>query len=80
MRELTRHGLVGSTGQVTPAGDKTVMESFFAPPQKSVLDRRRWTTRTKLRLAIITWNEPTYHPRRRQTRLGRLIPSNTSTS
>jgi putative transposase len=50
------------------------MESFFSLLQKNVLDRRRWTTRTELRLAIITWIERTYHRRRRQARLGRMTP------
>jgi transposase InsO family protein len=50
------------------------MESFFALLQKNVLDRRRWTTRQDLRIAIITWIERTYHRRRRQARLGRLTP------
>lgn len=74
LRELTHHGLVGSMGQVASAGDNAAMESFFSLLQKNVLDRRRWTTRTELRLAIITWIERTYHRRRRQTRLGRLTP------
>ena len=71
---LRRHGLVGSMGQVGSAGDNAAMESFFALLQKNVLDRRRWTTRAELRIAIITWIERTYHRRRRQTRLGRLTP------
>ncbi len=50
------------------------MESFFALLQKNVLDRRRWSTREKLRIAIVTWIERTYHRRRRQARLGRLTP------
>ena len=50
------------------------MESFFSLLQKNVLDRRRWTTRQDLRLAIITWIEKTYHRRRRQHALGRLTP------
>ncbi|MEY2848013.1 MAG: hypothetical protein RI885_678 [Actinomycetota bacterium] len=49
------------------------MESFFALLQKNVLDRRSWTTREQLRIAIVTWIERTYH-RRRQRRLGRLTP------
>ena len=51
-----------------------VSQSFFALLQKNVLNSRRWTTRTELRLAIITWIERTYHRRRRQQRLGRLTP------
>jgi transposase InsO family protein len=41
------------------------MESFFALPQRNVLDRQRWSTRAELRLAILTWIERTYHRRRR---------------
>ena len=61
-------------GQVGAAGDNAAMESFFALLQNNVLNRRRWTTRQQLRIAIITWIERTYHRRRRQTRLGRLTP------
>ena len=50
------------------------MESFFSLLQKNVLDRRSWTTREQLRIAIVTWIERTYHRRRRQPRLGRLTP------
>lgn len=64
----------GRWGVVASAGDNAAMESFFSLLQKNVLDRRRWTTRHELRLAIITWIERTYHGRRRQVRLGRLTP------
>lgn len=50
------------------------MESFFALLQNNVLDRRTWTTREELRIAIVTWIERTYHRRRRQAALGRLTP------
>ena len=74
LAELRHHDLVGSMGQVGAAGDNAAMESFFALLQNNVLNRRRWTTRHQLRIAIITWIERTYHRRRRQTRLGRLTP------
>jgi putative transposase len=74
LAELRRHDLVGSMGQVGSAGDNAAMESFFALLQNNVLNRRRWTTRDDLRIAIVTWIERTYHRRRRQTRLGRLTP------
>ena len=61
-------------GRVGAAGDNAAMESFIALLQKNVLNKRRWTTREELRLAIITWIERTYHRRRRQARLGRLTP------
>ena len=73
-RALSRHGMVGSMGQVGSAGDNAAMESFFALLQNNVLDRRNWATRDDLRIEIITWIERTYHRRRRQARLGRLTP------
>jgi putative transposase len=74
VRTLRHHGLVGSMGRVGACGDNAAMESFFSLLQKNVLDRRRWTTREELRIAIITWIERTYHRRRRQRALGRLTP------
>ncbi len=74
LRTLARHRLVGSMGRVGAAGDNAAMESFFALLQKNVLDRHFWDTRGRLRIAIVTWIERTYHRRRRQVRLGRLTP------
>jgi putative transposase len=71
---LNRHQLTGSMGRVGAAGDNAAMESFFALLLKNVLDRRHWTTRQELRIAIVTWSERTYHRRRRQDALGRLTP------
>ncbi len=56
------------------AGDNAAMESFFALLQNNVLDRRSWSSREELRIAIVTWIERTYHRRRRQAHLGRLTP------
>lgn len=74
LRALARHRLVGSMGRVGAAGDNAAMESFFSLLQKNVLDRRSWTTREDLRIAIVTWIERTYHRRRRQAGLSRLTP------
>lgn len=71
---LRSHDLLGSMGQVGTSADNAAMESFFALLQKNVLDRRTWTTKDELRIAIVTWSERTYHRRRRQARLGRLTP------
>ena len=73
-RALARHAMVGSMGQVGSAADNAAMESFFALLQRNVFDRRSWTTRDELRIAIVTWIERTYHRRRRQPALGRLTP------
>jgi len=74
VQALHRHGMVGSMGKVGAAGDNAAMESFFALLQNNVLDRRTWTTRQELRIAIVTWIERTYHRRRRQAALSRLTP------
>jgi transposase InsO family protein len=50
------------------------LRTFFSLQQKNVLNRRSWTTREELRIAIVTWIERTYHRRRRQAALGRLTP------
>lgn len=73
-RALTGHRMVGSMGRFGSSGDNAAMESFFALLQKNVLDRRSWTTREQLGIAMVTWIERTYHRRRRQARLGRLTP------
>lgn len=61
-------------GNFGACGDNAAMESFFALPQRNVLDRQRWDTREQLRMAIVTWIERIYHRRRRQACLGRLTP------
>ena len=74
VRALQAAGLRGSMGRVGAWADNAAMESFFSLLQKNVLNRRRWTTRDQLRLAIVIWIERTYHRRRRQDALGRLTP------
>jgi putative transposase len=54
-------------------GDNAAMEPFVALLQNNVLDRRTWSTRQELRIAIATWIERT-HRRRRQAAVGRLTP------
>jgi transposase InsO family protein len=73
-RALREAGLRGSMGRVGTCADNAAMESFFALLQKNVLDRKPWSTREELRLAIVHWIERTYHRRRRQRALGKLTP------
>lgn len=61
VRALSRHGMASSIGRVGAAGDSAAMESFFSLLQKNVLDRRNWSTREELRLAIVAWIERTCH-------------------
>ena len=74
VRALSDARLLGSMGRVGACADNAAMESFFALLQKNVLNRKRWSTREELRLAIITWIEGTYHRKRRQRSLGKLTP------
>jgi putative transposase len=74
VRLLRGADLIGSMGRTGTCADNAAMESFFALLQKNVLDRRRWSSREELRLAIVTWIERTYHRRRRQRGLGKLTP------
>lgn len=71
---LKAHGLTGSMGRVSSAGDNAAMESFYALLQKNVLNRRRWRTRNELSYAVTYWIEHTYNRRRRQRALGKLTP------
>lgn len=61
-------------GRVGSCADNAAMESFFSLLQKNVLNRKRWSSREELRLAIVRWIERTYHRRRRQSALGQLTP------
>ncbi|WP_433731921.1 IS3 family transposase [Actinoplanes sp. CA-051413] len=74
VRALKQHHMIGSMGRVGAAGDNAAMESFFGLLQNNVLDRHTWPTRQRLRTAIVTWIERTYHRRRRQRSLSRLTP------
>lgn len=79
VRELADDGIpVSSMGQVGSAGDNAAMESFFALLQRNVLDRRTWSTRDELRIAMVTWIERTYQPppekaRSTSARSGRVL-------
>lgn len=64
VRALSDAGLLGSMGRVGAWADNAAVESFFALPQKNVLNRRRWASGEELRLAIITRIEATYHRKR----------------
>lgn len=40
--------------ELREAADNAAVESFFSLLQRNALDRRRWTTRDQLRIAIVT--------------------------
>lgn len=51
-------------------------ESFFAPLEKELLDRRRFKSQTEARTAIFEWIEGWYNLHRRHSSLGRIAPIN----
>jgi putative transposase len=69
-------GVRPSMGSVGDAYDNAMAESCFASLECELLDRRTFKTRTEARLAVFTWIEGWYNPRRRHSALGRISPLN----
>jgi len=72
-REL---GVRPSMGSVGDAYDNAMAESFFASLECELLNRRSFKTKIEARLAVFTWIEGWYNPRRRHSALGYLSPKN----
>ena len=69
-------GVRPSMGTVGDAYDKAMAESFFASLECELLDRRTFKTKTEARLAVFSWIEGWYNPRRRHSALGYRSPIN----
>jgi putative transposase len=69
-------GVRPSMGSVGDAYDNAMAESCFASLECELLDRRTFKTRIEARLAVFTWIEAWYNPRRRHSSLGRISPAN----
>jgi len=69
-------GVRPSMGTVGDAYDNAMAESFFASLECELLDRRCFKSKTEARLAVFTWIEGWYNPRRRHSALGYLSPMN----
>jgi len=67
-------GVRPSMGSVGDAYDNAMAESFFASLECELLDRRSFKTKTEARLAVFTWLEGWYNPRRRHSALGYRSP------
>ena len=63
-------------GSVGDAYDNAMAESFFASLECELLDRRSWQSKTEARLALFTYIEGWYNPRRRHSALGYQSPAN----
>ena len=69
-------GVRPSMGTVGDAYDNAMAESFFATLECELIDRRSWPTKTDARLALFTYIEGWYNPRRRHSALGQTSPAN----
>lgn len=63
-----------SMGSVGDAYDNAMAESFFASLECEVIDRSSFQTKLEARLAVFTYIEGWYNPRRRHSALGRISP------
>ena len=69
-------GVRPSMGSVGDAYDNAMAESFFACLECVFIDRRSWKSFAAARMAIFTWNEGWYDPRRRHSGIGQKSPIN----
>ena len=67
-------GVRPSMGSVGDAYDNAMCESFFAILECELIDRRRFRSQGEARLAIFSFLEGWYNPRRRHSGLGYLSP------
>lgn len=67
-------GVRPSMGSVGDAYDNAMAESFFASLECELIDRRSFKTKSEARLALFTYIEGWYNPRRRHSALGRVAP------
>ena len=65
-----------STGTVGDAYDNAMAESFFASLEGELIERNTFQSKAQARMAVFTWIEGWYNPRRRHSGLGYLSPLN----
>jgi putative transposase len=68
-------GVRPSMGSVGDAYDNAMAESFFASLECELLDRRSFKSKAEARIALFTYIEGWYNPRRRHSGLGRIAPA-----
>lgn len=73
-RRCKEVGVRPSTGTVGDAYDNALAESFFASLECELIDRRRFTSHVEARLAVFSYIEGFYNPRRRHSALGQTSP------
>jgi putative transposase len=65
-----------SMGTVGDAYDNAMAESFFASLEGELIERSTFQSKAQDRMAVFTWIEGWYNPRRRHSGLGYLSPLN----
>jgi len=68
-------GVRPSMGSVGDAYDNAMAESFFASLECELLDRRSFKSKAEARVALFSYIEGWYNPRRRHSGLGRIAPA-----
>ncbi len=68
-------GVRPSMGTVGDAYDNAMAESFFATLECELIAHHSWKNRTEARLAVFTWIEAWYNPRRLHSALNYLSPN-----
>lgn len=68
-------GVRPSMGSVGDAYDNAMAESFFASLECELLDRRSFQSKAEARVALFSYIEGWYNPRRRHSGLGRIAPA-----
>ena len=68
-------GVRPSMGSVGDAYDNAMAESFFATLECELLDRQRFHSHAEAKMAVFTFIESFYNPRRRHSSLGYLSPA-----
>ena len=68
-------GVRPSMGSVGDAYDNAMAESFFASLECELLDRRSFRSKAEARVALFSYIEGWYNPRRRHSGLGRIAPA-----
>jgi putative transposase len=71
---LRDSGLIASMGRRGDAYDNAACESVISTIKNELIKRRSWTTRDQARLAVFSYIETFYNPRRRHSALGYRSP------
>jgi putative transposase len=73
-KTLRDSGLVASMGRRGDAYDNAACESFISTIKNELIRRQTWTSRDQARLAVFSYIESFYNPRRRHSALGYQSP------